>query len=67
MRNISFDNPYWLLLLIPLAIGTLVPYFIAIGRDNKSKSVITSLILHIAILLLVGLAVSGTVITTVMT
>ncbi|MBR2621503.1 MAG: VWA domain-containing protein [Clostridia bacterium] len=67
MRNISFDNPLWLLLLIPLAIGVLVPFFIAIGRDNKSKSVITSLILHIAILLLVGLAVAGTVITTVMT
>ena len=67
MRNISFDNPLWLLLLIPLAIGTLVPYLIAIGKDNKSKSVITSLILHIAILVLVGLAVAGTVITTVMT
>ena len=67
MRNISFDNPLWLLLLLPLAIGILVPYAIAIRKDNKSKSVITSLILHVVILVLVGLAVAGTVITTVMT
>ncbi len=67
MRNISFDNPLWLLLLIPLAIGVLLPFFIAIRKDNKSKSVIASLIIHIVILVLIGLAVAGTVITTVMT
>ena len=67
MRNISFDNPLWLLLLIPLAIGVLVPFLIAIRKDNKSKSVIASLIIHLVILVLIGLAVAGTVITTVMT
>ena len=67
MRNISFDNPLWLLLLVPLAIGVLVPFFIAIRKDNKSKSVVTSLMIHIVILALIGLAVAGTVITTVMT
>ena len=67
MRNISFDNPLWLLLLIPLAIGVLVPFLIAIRKDNKSKSVIASLIIHLVILVLIALAVAGTVITTVMT
>ncbi len=67
MRNISFDNPYWLLLLIPLALGIFIPYVIAINKENKSRSIVTSLILHTLILLLVGLGVAGTVITTVMT
>ena len=67
MKNISFDNPYWLLLLIPLLAGVLIPFFIAIRKDNKSAGVITSIILHILIVLLVGLGVAGTVITTVMT
>ncbi len=67
MRNISFDNPLWLLLLIPLFIGVLVPFFIAIRKDNKSKSVIASLVIHLLIALLVGAAAAGTVITTVIT
>ena len=67
MRNISFDNPYWLFILIPLAAGVLIPFFISIRKDNRSKSVIASLILHVLILILVGLGVAGTVITTVMT
>ncbi len=67
MKNISFDNPLWLLILIPLALGVIIPFAIAIRRDNKSKSVIASLIIHMTIVLLVGLGVAGTVITTVMT
>ncbi len=67
MKNISFDNPLWLLLLIPLALGVFVPYFISIRKENRSRSVVTSLILHILILVLVGLSIAGTVITTVIT
>ncbi len=67
MKNISFDNPLWLLLLIPLALGIIIPFAIAIRRDNRSKSVVASLIIHMVIVLLVGLSVAGTVITTVMT
>ncbi len=67
MKNISFDNPLWLLLLIPLAVGVIIPFAIAIRRENKSKSVVASLIIHLGIVLLVGLSVAGTVITTVMT
>ncbi|MGM9642879.1 MAG: VWA domain-containing protein [Eubacteriales bacterium] len=67
MRNISFDNPWWLLLLIPLALGVIIPYAVAVNRDNKSKSTVASLIIHIIIVLLIGLGVAGTVITSVMT
>ncbi len=67
MRNISFDNPWWLLLLIPLALGVIIPYAVAVRRDNKSKSTVASLIIHLIIVLLIGLGVAGTVITSVMT
>ncbi len=67
MKNISFDNPYWLLLLIPLALGVFIPYFIAIRKENKSKSGVASLIIHILIIALVTLGAAGTVISAVMT
>ncbi len=67
MRNISFDNPYWLLLAVPLLLGVLIPFCIAIRRENRSKSTVASLVIHLLIVALVGLGVGGTVITTVMT
>ena len=67
MRNISFDNPYWLLLAIPLAIALLVPYFISVSKDNRSKGWIASLVIHVLIIISVSLAAAGLVHTTVMT
>ena len=59
MINISFDNPFLLLLLIPMLALVLVPYFIAIRKENKSRAAVTALILHIVIALLVILAAAG--------
>ena len=67
MRNISFDNPYWLLLAIPLAIALIVPYFISVSKDNRSKGWVASLVMHLVIILSVSLAAAGLVHTTVMT
>ena len=67
MRNISFDNPYWLLLAIPLAAALLVPYFISVSKDNRTKGWIASLVIHILIIISVSLAAAGLVHTTVMT
>ncbi len=67
MKNISFDNPYLLLILIPLLILILVPIFIAIRKENNSKSVMASLILHIVIALCISLALAGMIYTSVMT
>ena len=67
MKSISFDNPYWLLLAIPLLAAVLVPYFISVSRDNKNKSWTVSLAVHIAIVLSLALASAGLVHTTVMT
>lgn len=67
MRNISFANPYWLLLAIPLVIALLVPYFISVSKDNRNKGWIASLILHLIIIASVVLAAAEPLHTTVMT
>ena len=67
MRNISFDNPYWLLLAIPLAAALLIPYFISVSRDNRTKGWVASLVIHILIIIFVSLSAAGLVHTTVMT
>ena len=67
MRNISFDNPYWLLIAIPLLAAIVVPYFLSVNKDNKSKGWIASLVIHVVIVLSVALAAAGMVHTTVMT
>lgn len=67
MRNISFDNPYLLLVAIPVLLLLVIPFVIAIRKENKSKSAVISLILHIAIMALVVLAAAGMIATTVIT
>lgn len=67
MRNISFSNPLWLLAIIPLAILVILPYLLAIRKENRSKSATVSIILHILIILCVIFGVAGTIVTTVMT
>ena len=67
MRNISFDNPYWLLLAIPLAAALLIPYFISVSKDNRTKGWVASLVIHILIIIFVSLSAAGLVHTTVMT
>ena len=67
MRNISFDNPYLLLIFIPLLLLIVIPFVIAIRKENISKSAVASLVLHIVIAICVTLALAGITYTTVMT
>lgn len=59
MTNISFDNPLLLLLIIPVAVIIIVPFFLIRNKDNKTLGWNLSLCLHIVIILLVSLAVAG--------
>lgn len=59
MININFDNPLLLLLFIPMLALILVPYFIAIRKENKSRASTVALALHIVIIVLVLLAAAG--------
>ncbi|MBE6585093.1 MAG: VWA domain-containing protein [Ruminococcaceae bacterium] len=67
MRNISFDNPWLLLVAIPLLLLIVIPFVIAIRKENKSKSAAVSLVLHLLIVVLLVLAAAGTMATTVIT
>ena len=67
MKNISFDNPYWLLIAIPLIAAVLIPYFISVSKDNRTKGWIASLVIHMLIIISVALAAAGLIHTTVMT
>ena len=59
MKNISFDNPYLLLLAIPIALAIIIPYFISKNKDNKTVTWLISLCVHIVIIAIVILAVAG--------
>ncbi len=59
MTNISFDNPYLLFIAIPLLALVLIPFIIAFRKQNVDKHAITSLILHILMIVCVTLAAAG--------
>ena len=67
MKNISFDNPYLLLVFIPLFLCIIIPIIIAIRKENRHRSVFISTALHILICLCATLALAGMIYTTVMT
>lgn len=59
MTNINFDNPYLLLIAIPLAALVFIPFFIAFRKQNRDKHVVASLILHLLMIACVTLAAGG--------
>ena len=67
MKNISFDNPYLLLVFIPLLLAIVIPVIIAIRKENRHRSVFIAMALHILIALCATLALSGMIYTTVIT
>ncbi len=66
MKNISFDNPYLLLLFLVFAAAILIPFFLAF-RGRKTKNVLVSLGLHLVMSALVVLSISGMHYTSVIT
>lgn len=67
MKSVSFDNPYLFLIAIPLILLVVIPFIIAIKKENRQKTTVASLIIHIAIIVLVSFAAAGTKITDVKT
>ena len=67
MKSISFDNPYLLLIGIPLALALIIPYVIIKNKDNKTIGWFMSLCVHIVISALISLAAAGLMSVTVMT
>ncbi len=67
MKSISFDNPYWLFLAIPLLLALIIPVIISMNKDNRSRGFIASIIIHAVIIVSVTLAAAGLTYTSVMT
>ncbi|MBE5746602.1 MAG: VWA domain-containing protein [Clostridiales bacterium] len=67
MTNINLDNPYFLLIAIPLLALVLIPFFISFRKQNRDKHVIASLILHLLMVGCVVLAAAGLNVTRVVT
>ena len=48
MTSISFDNPLYLLIFIPLILLIIIPYVIAVRKSNRDKNTVASFVIHIA-------------------
>ena len=67
MSNINFDNPYLLLIAVPLIVLFTIPFVIAVRKDNRNGHNISSMIMHVALAVIIGFAAAGTTVTTVIT
>ncbi len=67
MRNVSLDNPLWLLIAVPLLLAVIIPYVWAVRKENRTRATVTSLVLHILMIVVIAFAAAGTVLTTYMT
>lgn len=67
MSSINFDNAYLLLLAIPLVALVVVPFCIAIRKDNANKHNIASGIIHLVMAIIIAFSAAGTTIETTVT
>lgn len=67
MSNINFDNPYYLLIAIPLILLFVVPFALAIRKENVNGHNVTSVVLHVLLAVVIAFASAGTKIQTVLT
>lgn len=59
MNNISFANPYLLLILIPIILIIVIPFIITFRKDNIGIRNVFSLVLHICITIVVCFVIAG--------
>ena len=67
MSSISFDNIYLLFLAIPLVALFVVPFALAVRRDNANVHNVTSLVLHLILAVAIAFAATSPTITTILT
>lgn len=67
MSSISFDNPYLLLLAIPLAVLLVVPFFVAVRKENANWHSVTSCVIHVLLAVIIAFTAAGTTIETTVT
>ena len=67
MSNINFDNPYLLLIAVPLIVLFTVPFVLAVRKDNRNAHNVASQVMHVLLAIIIAFAAAGTSITTVLT
>lgn len=67
MSSVSFDNVWLLLILIPALAALVVPFVLAVRKENAGVQNVVSFVAHILIAVLVVMAIAGTKVTAVMT
>lgn len=67
MSSINFDNPYLILLALPIVALVLVPFFIAVRKDNANGHNIASCVIHCVMALLIAFTAAGTSVVTTVT
>lgn len=60
MKIVFSTSPWWLLLLIPAVILTLIPYFRLAKRYRKTRNRICSIVLHMLVMVLAIFTLAGT-------
>ncbi len=67
MSSINFDNPWLLLIAVPLVALFLVPFFIAIRKENTSGNNVASCVMHVLMAIIIAFVAAGTTIITTVT
>lgn len=67
MSNINFDNPYLLFLAIPIAALFVIPYAIAVRKDNLNGHNVASGIIHVLMAVIIAFVAAGTTVVTTVT
>ncbi len=67
MSSISLNNAYLLFLIIPLVALLLVPFVIAVRKENVNGHNVVSCILHVLMAVIIAFTAAGTYIVTVVT
>lgn len=67
MSSISLDNAWLLLIALPLVVLTVIPFAIAVRRDNRNGHNVASCVLHILLAIIVAFAAAGVTIETTLT
>ncbi|MCH5158230.1 MAG: VWA domain-containing protein [Clostridiales bacterium] len=67
MNNISLDNPYLLLIALPLIVLFTIPFAIAVRKSNRNWHNVVSQILHVLMAIIIGFAAARPSYTTVLT
>ena len=60
MNSINFDNPWLLIIGIPLLLIVVVSFIVAVRKDNKTIHNVTSFVIHILIVILITLGLAKT-------